>query len=74
MQKGIEMNHTEHAYIEAGYKCARARLQSDEHTARHWKSWFSGALALEPETDRPEARRLFDQGYTEAQPTRRNTL
>lgn len=67
------MNHTEHAYIEAGYKCARARLQSDEHTASHWKRWFTGALALESETDRLEARRLFDQGYREAQPTRRAT-
>jgi hypothetical protein len=66
------MIHTEHAYFEAGYKCAKARRQGDENTARHWKSWFTGALALEPETDRPEARRLFDQGYTEAQPTRRN--
>ena len=46
------MKHTEHAYIEAGYKCARARLQSDE---------------------RLEGRRLFDQGYSEAQPTRKNT-
>lgn len=67
------MKHTEHAYIEAGYKCARARLQSDEHTARHWKSWFTGALALENEPDRTEGRRLFDQGYNEAQPTRKNT-
>ena len=68
------MKHTEHAYIEAGYKCARARLQSDEHTARHWKSWVIGAIALENEPDRTEARRLFDQGYTEAQPTRKTTL
>jgi len=66
------MKHTEHAYIEAGYKCARARLQSDEHTARHWKSWVNGAIALENEPDRQQARRLFDQGYSEAQPTRRN--
>jgi len=65
------MIHTEHAYIEAGYKCAKARLQGDEYTARHWKAWFSGAVALE--FDRPEARRLFDQGYSEAQPTRKNT-
>ena len=62
------MNHTEHAYFEAGYKCARARLQSDELTARHWKSWFSAALATEP--DESYARRLFDQGYREAQPRR----
>jgi hypothetical protein len=67
------MKHTEHAYIEAGYKCARARLQSDEHTARHWKSWVNGAIALENEPDRTEARRLFDQGYSEAQPNRRAT-
>jgi len=62
------MNNTEHAYFEAGYKCARARLQSDELTARHWKRWFSAALATEPDDSYP--RRLFDQGYREAQPRR----
>ncbi len=67
------MKHTEHAYFDAGYKCARARLKSDEHTASHWKRWFTGALALESEPDRLEGRRLFDQGYREAQPTRRAT-
>jgi len=62
------MNNTEHAYFEAGYKCARARLQSDEHTAQHWKNWFSAALATEPDDSYP--RRLFNQGYREAQPRR----
>jgi hypothetical protein len=68
------MLHTEHAYHEAGYKCARARLQSDEACAQHWKRWFTGAQALERDADRQEARRLFDQGYSEAQPARRWSL
>jgi hypothetical protein len=64
------MIHTEHSYIEAGYKCARARLERDEARAAHWKRWFSGAHALEREEDRDEARRLFARGYAEAQPAR----
>jgi hypothetical protein len=66
------MKSTEHAYIEAGYKCARARLQSDEALARHWKEYFSKMRNSEADTDKDEARRLFDQGYSEAQPARRN--
>ena len=65
------MLNTESSYIEAGYKCARARLERDESRATHWKRWFTGARALERDEDRDEARRLFDQGYSEAQPTRR---
>lgn len=64
------MINTEHSYFEAGYKCARARLEHDEARASHWKRWFSGARALEREEDRDEARRLFDKGYAEAQPSR----
>jgi hypothetical protein len=62
------MNHTEHAYFEAGYKCARARLRSDDKTAQHWQGWFSAALVTEPDESYP--RRLFDQGFREAQPRR----
>lgn len=62
------MNHSEHAYFEAGYKCARARLKSDDLTAKHWQNWFSAALETEPENS--YARRLFDQGYREAQARR----
>ena len=65
------MINTEHSYIEAGYRCARARLERDEARADHWKRWFTGARALEREEDRDEARRLFDRGYSESQPTRR---
>jgi hypothetical protein len=64
------MINIEHAYFEAGYKCAQARLQRDESRAQHWKSWFSRAYALESETDKPYVRKLFDQGYSEAQPHR----
>ncbi len=65
------MLNTEHAYIEAGYKCAQARLQRDESRAQHWKSWFSRAYALEQPEDKPYARSLFDRGYAEAQPLKR---
>jgi hypothetical protein len=68
---GVMLN-TEHAYYEAGYKCARARLQGDAARADHWKRWFSAARASENESDRDEARRLFDRGYAEAQPARGN--
>lgn len=64
------MLNTEHAYHEAGYKCARARIQRDESRARFHKDWFTRALALENEEDRQYARKLFDQGYAEAQPNR----
>lgn len=64
------MINCEHSYFEAGYKCAQARLQRDESRAQHWKRWFSGAYALESDTDKPYVRKLFDQGYSEAQPQR----
>ena len=65
------MKQIEHAYIEAGYKCARARLESDEGRARHWREYFSKMRDYEADSDKAEARRLFDQGYSEAQPARR---
>lgn len=65
------MINTEHSYIEAGYRCARARLERDEARADHWKRWFTQAQYLESPEDRAEARRLFDRGYSEAQPARR---
>jgi hypothetical protein len=69
------MFNTESAYIESGYKCARARLESDEARARHWREYFSKMRSSEKtEADQAEARRLFDQGYTEAQPARRTWL
>ena len=64
------MLNTEHAYIEAGYKCAQTRRQRDEARAQHWKNWFSRAYALESPEDKPLVRTLFDRGYSEAQPTR----
>ena len=65
------MLNTEHAYHEAGYKCARARLERDEARAAHWRNWFSRAYALEDDENKPIARALFDRGYSEAQPLRR---
>ena len=64
------MLNTEQAYFEAGYKCARARIQRDESRADHWKRWFSSAYALESHQDKPLVRKLFDDGYREAQPMR----
>jgi hypothetical protein len=69
--QGASMINTESAYIEAGYKCARARLQNDEARAAHWRQWFARARDIEKPENRAEARRLFDQGYAEAQPARR---
>lgn len=69
------MFNTEHAYIESGYKCARARLERDEARARHWREYFSKMRGLErTEADRAEALRLFDRGYADAQPVRRFPL
>jgi hypothetical protein len=68
------MLNTEHSYIEAGYRCARARLERDEARADHWKRWFIQAQYLEHEGDRAEARRLFDRGYADAQPARRGAM
>lgn len=65
------MLNTEHAYFEAGYKCARARLNRDEGTAKHWREWFTRAAGLEKPEDRAYAQTLFTSGYTEAQPARR---
>ena len=61
------MLNTEHAYIEAGYKCAQARRQRDESRAQHWRNWFNRAYALEKPDDKPAVRALFDRGYAEAQ-------
>lgn len=66
------MFNTEHAYIDAGYKCARARLERDEARARSWREYFSKMRGFErTEADRAEASRLFDRGYADAQPARR---
>ena len=65
------MKNTEHTYIEAGYKCAKARLESDEARATSWREYFSKMRNSEEDADKAEARRLFDQGYREAQPGRR---
>ena len=51
------MKHTEHAYIEAGYKYERGRIAAE--TLRHM-------IESEHRDDRAEARRLIEQGRTEA--------
>jgi hypothetical protein len=65
------MLNTEHAYHEAGYKTARARIERNESRAKHWREYFRKMQAHENEADRREADRLFNQGYAEAQPARR---
>lgn len=62
------MINTEHTYQQAGYKAGRAMRQGDAALYRHWREWFSRALSLETDDDKPEARRLWDSGYAEAQP------
>ena len=51
------MKHTEHAYIEAGYKfeCGRIVAQT-----------LRAMIESEHRDDRAEARRLIEQGRTEA--------
>ena len=61
------MKQTEHAYIEAGHKVARAIIQNNAARARAAMQNFNFLLALEAESDREEARRLYAQGYSEAQ-------
>lgn len=64
------MLNTPDSYREAGYKTATARLQRDESRAAFHKDWFVRASALEKGEDRTAARKLFDEGYTDAQPAR----
>ncbi len=65
-QRGI-MKQTEHTYIQAGYKVARAIMQNNAARARAAMQNFNFLLALESEADRAEARRLYALGYNEAQ-------
>jgi hypothetical protein len=64
------MLNTPEAYREAGHATATARRQGDESRAAHHKQWFTRAQALEQPEHRAEARRLFDEGYADAQPHR----
>lgn len=57
-------------YKAAGHATATARRQGDEARASFHRQWFTRAQALEQPEHRAEARRLFDEGYTEAQPSR----
>jgi hypothetical protein len=50
------MKHTEHEYITAGYKYETGKAQADTIRAM---------LDAEHPHDRPEARRLIEQGRTE---------
>jgi len=56
------MNHTESAYIEAGHKYERAAPQRAAGVAEHIRKM----LESEHVHDKPEARRLIEQGRTEA--------
>ena len=51
------MKHTEHAYIEAGYRYEQGKTPADTIRAM---------LEKEHPHDRPEARRLIEQGRAEA--------
>lgn len=54
------MKHTEHAYIEAGYKYERGQIQAQ--TLRQM-------IETEHPTNQTEARRLIEQGRQEARAT-----
>lgn len=57
------MNHTESAYIEAGRKYERA---SNADKARAAAQLIRAMLTSETPHDQTEARRLIEQGRTEA--------
>jgi hypothetical protein len=63
------LNHPD-TYRDAGHKTGTATRQGDAARASFHKQWFTRAQALETDTDRAEARRLFDDGYRDAQPAR----
>ena len=56
------MNHTESQYIEAGHRYERAAPQRAASIAEHIRHM----LESEHITDKPEARRLIEQGRAEA--------
>ena len=56
------MNHTEHEYIQAGHRYERAAPQRAASIAEHIRHM----LESEHITDKPEARRLIEQGRAEA--------
>jgi hypothetical protein len=57
------MKHTEHEYITAGYKYERASTPNLGQAAAQALRMMLDSEAL---TDRPDARRLIEQGRTEA--------
>lgn len=57
------MNHTEHAYIEAGRRYEKAQ---GVDTARAAAQKIRAMLSSENPKDVPECRRLIDQGRAEA--------
>jgi len=57
------MKNTEHAYIQAGYKYERASTPNKGQAAAQT---IRTMLDAEHHSDRAEARRLIEQGRTEA--------
>lgn len=53
-------------YAEAGAKAGLARKRKDEATAQFHSGWMRKALTLEAEPYRSEARKAFDDAYSEA--------
>lgn len=62
------MLNTPEAYRDAGLKAGTAAKRHDWACRNFHKDWFRRALALESESDRDEARRLFDEGYRDGNP------
>ena len=60
--KGETMKHTEHAYIEAGYKFERGQIAAQTLRAM---------LESEHREDRTEARHLIERGRQEARESRK---
>ncbi len=57
------MNHTEHAYIEAGHRYERAK---NPDIARAEAQYIRAMLMGENPKDLPEARALIERGRSEA--------
>jgi hypothetical protein len=60
------MLNTPETYTTAGRQAAHARNQQDEPRAKHWREYHRKNRALENETDRATAERLFQDAYTQA--------
>jgi len=60
------MKFTEHSYIDAGYKAAKATWRGESLQADAYMAWFKRALSEENPEDREQAQKLWGKGFREA--------